>query len=60
MGQLTKITSVYLASLKSGKDSGEYVIASGVRGQGALIMRVTATSKPVCYRYFHGGSAASS
>lgn len=55
MGQRTKITSIYLAALKLGKDNGEYVIDSGVRGQGALVMRVTDSARPFYYRYFHDG-----
>ena len=55
-GPADKITSVYLASLKLGKDNGEYVVASGVRGQGALVMRVTVSAKPMYYRYFHDGT----
>lgn len=47
---------MYLASLKVGKNNGEYVIDSGVRGQGALVLRVTDSAKPMYYRYFYGGA----
>lgn len=50
-----KITSTFLEALRPGRDTGEIIIDAGVRGQGALILRVTKTGKPIYYRYFHGG-----
>ena len=53
--KVIRITSTYLESLKCGKGNGEYVIDSGVRGQGALLLRVTDSAKLIYYRYFFDG-----
>jgi integrase len=50
-----RITTLYLDSLRPGKDNGEVVVDPGTRGRGALIMRVTDTGKLLYYRYFFGG-----
>jgi integrase len=50
-----RITPLFLAALKPGKDNGELVIDPGTRGHGALVMRVTDTGKPIYYRYFNQG-----
>jgi hypothetical protein len=50
-----RVTPLFLAALKPGKDNGELVIDPGTRGHGALVMRVTDTGKPIYYRYFNQG-----
>tara|TARA_R110002096_G_scaffold201398_1_gene385998 strand:- start:15221 stop:16576 length:1356 start_codon:yes stop_codon:yes gene_type:complete len=42
--------------LKPGRDNGEIIVDTGVRGHGVLVLRVTQTGKPLYYRYFHKGS----
>lgn len=51
-----RITSTYLEALRPGRDNGEFVIDRGTRGQGALVLRVTDTAKPLYFRYFHDGA----
>lgn len=55
MTKRTKITSLYLDSLRPGKDNGEIVMDAGTRGQGALVLRVTDFGKPIYYRHFVSG-----
>jgi integrase len=50
-----RITSTMLEALKPGRDAGEVVLDRGERGKGSLVLRVTATAKPVYFRYYVGG-----
>ena len=54
-----KITSVWLDSLRPGRDNGEITIDPGTRGHGALVLRITGDrqrgKKTFYYRYFADG-----